>query len=166
MQGDIAEQYLGGVVSLIPQNLEYRGEVNSALLKAAGEKLDKFILENVSKPRLGDVYAVPGFDLPCEHILFGITPNWRTEFDREDRHLLVVLRKAIELAADMNLRTLALPPLASGKNGFPKQRAARLILQALEDRLNNDFDEIRIVCQAAQTLEVFRDRLESIGWSG
>ncbi|GJL85227.1 MAG: hypothetical protein DHS20C02_10020 [Micavibrio sp.] len=166
VQGNIAQQDVDAIISLIPQNLEYRGQVNNELLKDAGEQLDEFILENIYKPRVGDVYAVPGFGLPCEHVLFGITPDWRNDFDREDGHLLKVLRKTLELARGMGLTRIALPPLASGKNGFPKQRAARLIVQAIENRLDEDFDEIRIVCVADRTLRVFEERLQAVGWTG
>ncbi len=165
VQGSIAEQDVDAIISLIPQNLEYRGVINEALLKAAGEQLDQFVLENVYKPRVGDVYAMPGFGLPSEHVLFGITPDWRNDFDREDGHLLSVLRKTLELARRMGLQKIALPPLASGRNGFPKRRAARLIVQAIEDRLDEDFEEIRIACIADSTMRTFEERLRAIGWS-
>jgi O-acetyl-ADP-ribose deacetylase (regulator of RNase III) len=166
MQGDIAQQDTGAVVSLLPQNLEFRGEINTALEKACGESLDDFILDNIYKPRPGDVYAVPGYKLSCQHIFFGIVPYWKGDFEREDVHLLSVCRKAMELMTSMGLKSISFPPLGSGKHGFPKPRAARLILQGIIDRLHEDHEEIRIVCPDKATAEVFRARLSAIGWTG
>jgi O-acetyl-ADP-ribose deacetylase (regulator of RNase III) len=75
-------------------------------------------------------------------------------------------RKALETAREMSLKSLSIPPLASGKHGYPKPRAARLIVQGIDDRLDGSLDEVRIVCRAAETLRIFRDRLYEHGWAG
>lgn len=166
VQGDLTAQDSEAIVTLLPQTLEYRGEINKALLAACGERLDKFILEHVTEPKPGDVYAVPGFGLKCKNIFFCVVPDWRDEFRREERHLLTACRRALETAREMGLKTIAFPLLASGKHGFPRQRAARLIVEAVLDRLDVSIEEIRLVCQDPSLLEVFRDRLLQNGWKG
>lgn len=162
VQGDITRQKIDAIVTFIPQNLEYRGEINAAILTGAGGGLDEFVLENIYKPRPGDIYAVPGFDLPCRHIFFCIVPRWRDDIDRQDRYPLNACRRAMETAHEMGLKSIAFPPLGSGRRGFPKSRAARLILQGICERLDDDFKEIRIVARTEKTLEVFRERLRVI----
>lgn len=164
MEGDIIAQDVDAIVTLIPQTLEYRGEINEALLKAAGTQLDDFVLENVISPRIGDVYSIPGFNLPCRHIIFCIVPVWRTDFDRQDRLLRNACRRAMERVGNMGLRSVAFPPLASGRNGFPKPRAARLIVKGIADRLGPDMQEVRIVCRQTSTIKVFKERLITMGW--
>lgn len=159
MQGDITAQAVDAIITLIPTTLEYRGALNASILAKAGTKLDQFVLDNIVRPRSGDVYAVPGFDLPCKHILFAVVPIWKNDFDRYDRDLVNACRKALELARSMSLKTIALPPVGSGKRGFPKARAVRLIVEGLSSRLNSDIDEVRIVCQTKATVRLFKDRL-------
>lgn len=159
IQGDITAQAVEAIVTLIPTTLEYRGALNSSILKKAGERLDDFMLENIVRPRSGDVYAVPGFGLPCKHILFAVVPVWKNDFDRYDRDLVNACRKAMELARSMSLKVIAFPPIGSGKRGFPKARAARLIVEGIASRLNSDIDEVRIVCQTKTTMRLFKDRL-------
>ncbi len=163
VEGDITAQEVDAVVSVIPQDLEYRGSLNDSLLEAAGEQLDDFILENVYKPRLGDVYAVPGFDLPCKFLIFSIVPVRDNDFDRVDRDLLGACRKALEMAKSMDLATVAFPPIVSGKNGFPKQRAARLIVRGIVERLDDSFKEVRIVCPDQRSHDIFKERLGVTG---
>src|SRR5262245_27765312 len=85
VEGDITRQKVDAIVTFLPLSLEYRGEINAGILVGAGEQLDKFILENIYKPKVGDVYTVPGFNLPCEHIFFCIVPIKRLDMDRPDK---------------------------------------------------------------------------------
>ena len=159
IRGNIIEQDADAIVTLLPQTLEYRGEINGAILKACGEQLDEFVLQHVMQPVFGDIYAVPGFNLRCKHVFFCIVPPWRADFDRDDRYLLNSCRRAMELAHEMQLKTIAFPPLGSGKNSFPKARAARLLVQGITDRLDQHIDEVRIVCLKEETLGHYRDRV-------
>ena len=162
--GDISKQDVGAVVTLIPKSLEYKGNINAALLKGAGEELDKFILDNIYQPKAGDVYAVPSFNLPCQNLIFAVRPEWRSDFDREDKHLVMCVRKSIVLSKCMLIKTIALPPLASGKGGFPKPRAARILIQSILDRLDDSVDEVRIVCPDQKTYDIYKERLIAKGW--
>ena len=102
---------------------------------------------------------MPGFTLPCKHIFFCIVPVWRENFDMQDRQLLNAARKAMERAREMELTTMAFPPLGSGHKAFPKPKAARLLLHGIAERLDSHFREVRIVCPDDETLEIFREKL-------
>lgn len=164
MNGDITKQDTDCIVSVIPQNLEYRGSLNAAILEAAGGKLDEFVLENIFKPRPCDIYAVPGFDLPCKHILFAILPKWRSDFDRDERHLLTICRKAMEITRAMCLTSISFPALATGRGGYPAPKAARLIIQAVTERLDESFTEVRLVSPDENKWKAFHERLTALGW--
>ncbi len=166
VQGDITKQKTDAIVSVLPQSLEYRGGLNAAILEAAGQKLDEFVLEHIFKPRPGDIYAVPSFNLPCKNIFFAILPKWTLGFDRDDRHLLLATRKAMEITRTMCLASVSFPPLAAGKHGYPPQKAARLIVQAILERLDENFDEVRIVSPDVEVLKLFYERLKPHGWKG
>jgi O-acetyl-ADP-ribose deacetylase (regulator of RNase III) len=160
--GDIAKQDVDMIVTLLPLTLEYRGGINRAILEGAGEKLDEFVLENIYRPKPGDAYAAPGFNLPCKHIVFCIMPYWRTDFDRADRHLVNACRKAMETARQMSLSSIAFPALASGSKGYPPARAARLIIQGILERIDESFQEVRIVCTHEKSLKFFEERLTAL----
>ncbi len=162
VEGDITRQKVGAIVTFIPQNLEYRGGINKTILAGAGQKLDDFVLENIFRPKVGDVYSVPGFGLECENIFFCVVPIRRLDMDRPDKYLVNSCRKAMETASAMGVTTIAFPPLGAGKNGFPKPRAARLILQGISERLDGDFEEVRIVARTKKTLGIFRERLNTL----
>ncbi|MFP4314014.1 MAG: macro domain-containing protein [Alphaproteobacteria bacterium] len=164
--GDICDQEVDAIITMIPQNLEYTGRINQAVLKRAGNELDSFILENMYKPKAGDVYALPGFGLPCKNIIMAVRPQWKSDFEREDKHLVTCVRKSIVLAKCMLLKSVALPPLASGRHGYGKGRAARLSIQAILDRLDERMEEVRIICPDNETYQAYKERLMAKGWRG
>lgn len=159
VQGDITKLDVGAIVTLVPQDLEYKGSLNKSILDAAGAALDDFILEHIVQPKIGDVYTVPGFDLPCQHIIVCVVPVWRTEFDRQDRQLLNVCRKAVEQASDMRITSIAIPPLATGRKGFPLKRGVRLILQGIAERLDDRLDAVYVVSNDERHVSAFEDKL-------
>ena len=67
----------------------------------------------------------------------------------------------METANAMGLRTIGFPPLGSGKQGFPKPRAARLMLQGILERLDGTLKEVRIVARTEKTLDVYKERLKT-----
>ncbi len=166
MQGDITEQDVDAIAIIIPQTLDYRGSINLSVMEACGQNLDEFILDNIYKPKIGDVYALPAFDLPAKHILVGVMPHFRTSFDMNNGHLSGVVRKIMELARCMLLESIALPPFASGKGAYPKAKAARLICQGINDRMEESFEEVRIICPNREMLGHFDAKLRAIGWEG
>lgn len=166
LRGDIAEQDVGAVVSLITQNMEFRGSINQRLQDAAGEDLKAFLDKHVFQPKAADVYAVPGFNLPAKNIIFAIRPEWKDDWDRKEKDLIECCRKALVLAKCMQLQSIAYPPLASGVHGYGKERAARLVIQGILDRLDGAFDEVRIVVPDDETYQIYYDRLLSLGWPG
>lgn len=161
VQGDITDQDVDCIAALLPQSLEIRGSINNALIEKAGHDLDEFILEHIYQPHAGDVYAVPGFNLPCRNIIMAVRPNWRADFEREDKHLVMCVRKIMVLAKCMLQTRIAFPPLASGKHGFGKSRAARLLIQGIIDRLDEPMAEVRIVCPDKETLDIYTERLNA-----
>lgn len=164
VKGDIAEQAVDAIAIVIPQNLDFRGKINERVREACGTDLDAFILENIYKPRAGEVYALPGFGLPARHILVGIMPHYRNEFDMNEAHLSGQARKFMEIGRSMLLKTIAFPPIASGKKGFQKPKAARLIIQGITDRLDEGFEEVRLVCPDDRMHEIFQHKLDVVGW--
>ncbi len=166
IQGDVTTQSVDAIAMVIPQRLEFKGSINQSIMHASGHDLESFIKDNIYKPRIGDAYALPAFGLPAKHILLGIMPYYRTDFDREDGHLSGTVRRIMELARCMLLTSIAFPPVASGKRGFAKPKAARLISQGITERMQETFEDVRIVCQEEAMLEKFDQKLRSFGWEG
>jgi O-acetyl-ADP-ribose deacetylase (regulator of RNase III) len=164
VRGDITKQPdVEAIAVSIRPNLDVSGELNKAVIEAAGEQMDQFLLENIYRPRAGDVIAIPPFRLPVKYVLFAFLPEWKGSYDREDRHLRQAFRGVMEEAARLRIRKIAIPAMGTGSHAaFPPRRAARLALQGVMDRMLPGFEEIRIVCNGEIMFEEFSERLRKI----
>jgi len=163
-KGDITQQDdVDAIVSSIMANMEVGGALNQSLMDAAGKAFDEFILENIYKPRPGDTYVVPGFNMAVKNVIFVVSPVWKDDFAREDVHLLRCYRHAMEIAYNMGLKKVAFPALGTGKNGYAPEKAARLALKGIMDRMQPEFEEVRIVCNDSKIFNIFVERLKKYG---
>lgn len=164
VRGDITQQSdVDAIVSTIMTDMDADGSLNQSLIAAAGHAFDEFILDNIYKPRPGDTFVVPGFALPVKNVIFVVTPVWRDDFDKEDVYLLRCYRHAMEMAQNMGLKKIAFPALGTGRRGYSLDRAVRLALQGIMDRMHEDFAEVRIVCNDDRIFEAFIERLKKYG---
>lgn len=158
--GPVEEQDVGAVMCALPSDLSYRGPASQTIHDTAGTAFDEWVLDHIFKPKIGDLYAAPGFALKADFIFIGITPNWRTDFDKEPKHLLKLCRKGFEKAEEMGLESIAFPPIASGRYGFPPAKAARFIFDSILEQENTGLERIVIVGPTEQSLAPFIERLE------
>ena len=161
-QGNIVDQEVDAIAMVVPRTLDFCGGINGAIGQAAGYDVDSFILENIYKPKAMEVYALPGGDLPAKNIFVGIMPYYRSDIDRQDRDISIIVRRIMELARCMLVSRIAIPPIASGGKVFPKKKAARLIVQGVMDRMYDGVEEVRFVCPDEKSFQAFDERLSSL----
>lgn len=135
--------------------------VNPAIIAAAGAAFDEAILEHIYRPRAGDVYVLPGYDLPVAHVLVAVTPEWRGGAV-EDRDLVRCYRGLMDMAWRMGLETMAVPVVGTEKRQFSVPRAARLMLQGIRERMPGGLKELHIVCESRAVYDAVAARLESL----
>lgn len=156
------QQDVEAIATSMDITLDTSRHLNRAIIAAAGEALDASILENIYRSRVGDVHVLPGYNLPVKNILIAVTPIWRPGIEGEDRDLLRCYRGLLEMAERMDIKSLAVPALGTGKNQFPVPRAARLALQAIRERMPESLQELRIVCNKPDVYKAFAERLAAL----
>lgn len=135
--------------------------VNAAIVAAAGPAFDEAMLEHIYRPRAGDVYVLPGYNLPVAHVMVAVTPEWRGGVV-EDRDLVRCYRGMMDMAWRMDIQRLAVSVAGVGRHQFALPRAARLILQGLRERMQGTLQEVRIVCESAEIYAAFAERIKSL----
>jgi O-acetyl-ADP-ribose deacetylase len=164
VRGRLEDIVADAIVATLPQTLDWSGALNQSLLAAAGERLDEFVLEHIYQPKIGDFFAVPGFNLKTSHILLTIAPVWDpiSLDSHNDRDLLNCYRKPLELAMRMNLRRLAFGALGTGTKSFPPRRAARLAFRGLRERWYRDLESVQIVSPRDDVLIAFAEEMDRV----
>lgn len=152
---------MAAIAMALDMTLAVESAVNQKIVAAAGPSFDGALLEHIYRPRVGDVYVVPGYDLPVPHVMVAITPEWRGGAV-EDRDLVRCYRGMMDMAWRMGIENLALSVAGVGKHQFALPRAARLILQGVRERMPEGLKEVRIICENAEMYAAFADRLASL----
>ena len=160
VQGDITTENVDAIVNAANAALQHGGGVAWVISKRGGESIQRE--SNAWVRNHGPVShsepAVTGAgNLPCRTIIHAVGPVWG-EGD-EDTKLADAVRGALAVATRLELSSLSLPAISTGIFGFPKERAAQVIISVIDaffaSQLDSPLKQVRLVLFDQPTLDVF-----------
>jgi len=161
VQGDLTKAPLDAIVNAANAQLQHGAGLAAAIARRGGPSIqqesDAWVERN--GPARFDRPAVTGGGaLPSRYVIHAVGPVWG-EGD-EDRKLNLAVRASLETAASMELTSLGLPAISTGIFGFPKARAAPIILEAIAgffaERRATSLKRVELVVFDQPTLRVFQ----------
>lgn len=148
IEGDITDQHgFDAVVNAANDALRPGGGVAGAIHQAAGPELDH-ACRPLAPIQPGQAVITPAFRLPNRHVIHCLGPVYGVD-EPADQLLAACYRKALKIADDHQLESIAFPALSTGAFGYPMQPAAQIAL--------------RTVAQVAPTLASVR-RVRFVLW--
>ena len=166
-QRDITDEIVDAIVNAANEWLSHGGGVAAAIVRKGGriiqEESDGVMAQRSRCPlRVGDAVHTGAGTLPCKFVIHTVGPRWDS-FDKERCVSLLHLAciKSLHLAAQLELCSIALPPISSGIFGMPKDICAQVMFAAVEEfscSVEAEFStlrEIRIVIIDDETINVF-----------
>jgi O-acetyl-ADP-ribose deacetylase len=160
-QGDLTTEHVDAIVNAANRHLQHGGGLAGAIVRRGGEAIqaesDAWVSEHGLVTHAEPAYTRAG-KLPCKYVIHAVGPMWG-EGD-EDRKLEEAVTGSLRLAECLELSSVALPAISTGIFGFPKERAAGIILSAIEAYVSQHPDSglslVRITLYDQPTLDVFR----------
>ncbi len=138
-QGDLTEENVDAIVNAANAHLQHGGGVAGAILRKGGtqiqEESNTWVREHGPVSHVQPAYTSAG-KLPCRYVIHAVGPVWG-EGD-EDLKLAAAVSGSLSVASRLGLNSIALPAISTGIFGFPKDRAARIILTAFLDYLQSN----------------------------
>uniref|UniRef100_A0A8B9RK84 MacroH2A.1 histone n=1 Tax=Astyanax mexicanus TaxID=7994 RepID=A0A8B9RK84_ASTMX len=132
VQADITTIDSDAVIHPTNSSLYTGGEVGSALEKKGGKEFVEAVLELRKKNgplEVAGAVITSGYGLPAKFVIHCNSPGWGS--DKCEEMLDKTVKNCLALADEKKLKSIAFPSIGSGRNGFPKQTAAQLILKAI-----------------------------------
>lgn len=160
-QGDLTTEPVDAIVNAANRYLQHGGGLAGAIVRRGGEIIqtesDAWVREHGLVSHAEPAYTRAG-RLPCQYVIHAVGPVWG-EGD-EDAKLAAAVIGSLHLAERLKLSSLALPAISTGIFGFPKERAARIILSSIEgffiEHPASGLKLVRVTLYDQPTLEAFR----------
>jgi O-acetyl-ADP-ribose deacetylase (regulator of RNase III) len=149
VHGDLTEERVDAIVNAANAQLVHGGGVAGAISHSGGPAIqaqsDAWVREHGLVTHERPALTGAG-RLPCRYVIHAVGPVWGE--GNEDANLRVAVTGSLALADELRLASLALPAISTGIFGFPKDRGARIIVDAILDFLSTQpqtsLQEIRI----------------------
>ena len=137
VQGDLTVETTDAIVNAANQSLQHGAGVAGAILRRGGaviqQESDAWVRKHGPVSHAAAAWTSGGA-LPCRYVIHAVGPVWG-EGD-EDAKLIAAVDGSLSVAEDLGLSSIAFPAISTGIFGFPKERAAQVILVALQDHFS------------------------------
>ena len=155
VRNDITKMRVDAIVNAAKPSLLGGGGVDGAIHAAAGPELLE-ACKSLGGCPTGQVRLTPGFRLPCRWVIHTVGPIWQGGTAGERELLRACDRNALELAASLDCETVAFPLISSGAYGYPKDRAAAVAREAIQDFLWTHEMQVYLVVYGEESLAASR----------
>jgi O-acetyl-ADP-ribose deacetylase (regulator of RNase III) len=153
LTGDITRQKVDAIVNAANSTLMGGAGVDGAIHRAGGAAILEECLEIRRKlyPHglpTGEAVLTTAGDLPARHVIHTVGPIYGQHSGREAELLARCYRNSLKLASQHALSSVAFPAISTGAFGYPRDEAARVASQAIEQFLAEDKSsmlEIRLI---------------------
>ncbi len=129
--GDITDLAVDAVVNAANSRLAAGGGVDGAIHRAAGPDLQRYLDAAHDGCPTGDCRPSPGFGLKADHIIHCVGPVWHGGGSGETEQLAGCYRRALAIAGELDVASIAFPAISTGVYGFPADQAAQVAIETV-----------------------------------
>ncbi len=142
VQGDITALAVDAIVNAANGYLKHGGGVAAAISRKGGPTIQQesdTLISARGPLKTGEAVITGGGKLAAKFVIHAVGPVWSRHGPTEaDRLLCEAVRSSLTLAEEKALKSIAFPAISTGIYGFPIERAAPLMLQEAQCRLEGE----------------------------
>jgi O-acetyl-ADP-ribose deacetylase (regulator of RNase III)/uncharacterized tellurite resistance protein B-like protein len=175
VQGDITQQSVDVIVNSTNKNLipgsklgwiplpQDIKKVDTAIHRIAGAELQKEC-QSLKDCQVGEAKITLGYKLPANQIIHTVVPTKIDDSHQEQELLALCYRKALLLAHQNSIRTIAFPALGTGSGKFSYAEAAAISVKEIKQFLSTHFlvEHVTLVCTDEQSYQQYQQAVEDL----
>ncbi len=160
---DIAgQQNIEAVVNAANAELKRGGGVAGAIHRGAGPKLEKATRE-LAPISPGDAVITAAYNLPNDYVIHCLGPVYGK--DKPQKKLLGdCYRKALKIAEENGIQSIAFPAISTGAFGYPMEEAKKVAFSTIKEVIPTlrSVKVIRFVLHNREDYQVYEGALENL----
>lgn len=152
--GDICDLEVDAIVSPAATSLWMSTGIAGEIKRAGGDAIE-FAAVRQGPARIGDAIVTPAGRLAARVVIHAVS----LERDRRTSAAAIdaAARSAMRCARELSLSSIAFPALGTGVGGFPLDEAARILVEAIRDELDEPsaVEHVILALRGAAAYEAF-----------
>ncbi len=154
--GDMTSERVDAIVNAANTNLAHGGGLAGAIVARGGAVIQEESNQLAPVPT-GSAAVTSAGTLPCRWVIHAVGPVWGQ--GNEETSLRSAVRASLDLAAELNALSIALPAISTGIFGYPKQEGTATIVDETRSWLvghpGASLETVRFTAFDEQTASLF-----------
>ncbi|MFK7060761.1 O-acetyl-ADP-ribose deacetylase [Flavobacterium oreochromis] len=161
-KADITKLAVDAIVNAANSSLLGGGGVDGAIHRAGGTQILDECIQIRNKQggcKVGEAVITTAGNLPSHYVIHTVGPVWNGDKDKKKQLLASCYKNCLDLAEANQLKTIAFPNISTGIYRFPKQEAAKIVLETVKSYSFENIEEVIFVCFDDENYEIYEELL-------
>lgn len=162
VRNDITKMEVDAIVNAANSQLKMGGGVCGAIFNAAGATELQSECDSIGICNTGAAVITKGYKLPAKYIIHAVGPVWNGGSSNEEKYLANCYINSLNIAKEYNLNSIAFPLISSGIYGYPKDKAFRVAVSAIQGFLLDNDIMVYLIVFDRKAVEISEKLFKSI----